>query len=65
MGEKEEADWVLDQLTMTLERELEAIRREELEMKSETDRKEVENGRERSGSSGTLLEENKKGFANA
>jgi len=47
MGEKEEAEWVLDQLTKTLERELEAIRREELEMKSETHRKDVGNGRER------------------
>jgi potassium channel subfamily K len=62
MGEKEEAEWVLDRLTNTLERELEAIRREELEMKSETVRKEGGGEREgeRSESSGTLLEENKK-----
>lgn len=31
MGSKEEAEWVLERLTMTLNRELEAMRREELE----------------------------------
>lgn len=31
MGNKEEAEWVLERLTMTLERELEALRREEEE----------------------------------
>ncbi|KAF4628957.1 hypothetical protein G7Y89_g9192 [Cudoniella acicularis] len=33
MGNKEEAEWVLERLTRTLERELEAIHREELEGK--------------------------------
>jgi potassium channel subfamily K len=31
MGNKEEAEWVLERLTTTLNRELEAMRREELE----------------------------------
>lgn len=31
MGNKEEAEWILERLTETLSRELEALRREELE----------------------------------
>jgi potassium channel subfamily K, other eukaryote len=31
MGNKEEAEWVLERLTTTLNRELEAMRRDELE----------------------------------
>jgi potassium channel subfamily K, other eukaryote len=31
MGNKEEAEWVLERLTTTLNRELETMRREELE----------------------------------
>jgi potassium channel subfamily K len=34
MGNKEEAEWVLERLTMALERELEAVRREEAEMEA-------------------------------
>jgi len=37
MGNKEEAEWVLERLTTTLERELEQIRREELESEEKGD----------------------------
>jgi potassium channel subfamily K len=35
MGNKEEAEWVLERLTRTLNKELEMMRREELESKGE------------------------------
>lgn len=42
MGEKEEAEWVLHRLTATLERELEAMRREEAEGKGHLARSDCE-----------------------
>jgi len=56
MGNKEEAEWVLERLTMTLERELEGMRKEGMEGKGECgeDRKFENKGRE--GGEGLSIE---------
>ena len=65
MGNKEEAEWVLERLTKTLERELNKMRKEEMESKGEdgkegkmtTDRAETGNGGPSIESSRTVTEE--------
>ncbi len=37
MGNKDEPEWVLERLTTTLDRELEAVRKEELEANGESE----------------------------
>lgn len=50
MGNKEEAEWVLERLTQTLERELEALRKEELEEKGGESAEDEEMTKDRAGS---------------
>lgn len=68
MGNKEEAEWVLERLTATLDRELEAIRREEMEGTGDwADGGKMAKQRSKNGpsmdSSRTVTRENDKGDA--